>query len=365
MIGCKVMRTLASAEFEIILILGLPCCFSSSSSMRCLKNVVPIPFPEDPYKAIRQSYLVETETPESPHIVASPTSLPDSTPPTLYAEESEGSDTCARSTPSDFTTPLSLDHPLTYTTPTLVPFICRIARMVVRIHPVMLPGLSVSIAEVAAMSDLAFRKRFRSSYERLLFEDQEWYDLKIKRDLSENLPPISAFPTNYQLLKHRFLPEWSSGSLPVSLAPSIVPLPISSPMMSLTFPSPVASPATAETKGFLSELGARVEMQGGLIRGHMVRLGDLSPALFERYDRDIRELFTRSVAVRDEIFSQRYRSRSLKHKQERVAVTFRAIWRPRENQKLRLQIAEERRAQLDLAEIVDSIRRGQEPRGDV
>ncbi|GKA25576.1 hypothetical protein Tco_0711685 [Tanacetum coccineum] len=37
----------------------------------------------------------------------------------------------------------------------------------------------------------------------------------------------------------------------------------------------------------------------------------------------------------------------------------------RENQELRLQIAEERRARLDLAEIVDSMRRGQEPRGDV
>ncbi|GJV68187.1 hypothetical protein Tco_1483696 [Tanacetum coccineum] len=36
-----------------------------------------------------------------------------------------------------------------------------------------------------------------------------------------------------------------------------------------------------------------------------------------------------------------------------------------ENRELRLQIAEERRARLDLAEIIDSMRRGQEPRGDV
>ncbi|GKF07010.1 hypothetical protein Tco_0041234, partial [Tanacetum coccineum] len=36
-----------------------------------------------------------------------------------------------------------------------------------------------------------------------------------------------------------------------------------------------------------------------------------------------------------------------------------------DNRELRLQIAEERRARLDLAEIVDSMRRGQEPRGDV
>ncbi|GKD99673.1 hypothetical protein Tco_1387657, partial [Tanacetum coccineum] len=101
----------------------------------------------------------------------------------------------------------------------------------------------------------------------------------------------------------------------------------------------------------------------GLIRGHAVQLEELSLALFERYDRDIGELFTRSGAVRDEIFSQRYRFRSLKYKQERVVVTFGAIWRPGENRDLRLQLAEERRARLELAKVVDSIRRGQEPRG--
>ncbi|GKF42747.1 hypothetical protein Tco_0126089, partial [Tanacetum coccineum] len=41
----------------------------------------------------------------------------------------------------------------------------------------------------------------------------------------------------------------------------------------------------------------------GLIHDHTVRLEDLSPALFKRYDRDIGELFTRLGAVRDEIFS--------------------------------------------------------------
>ncbi|GKA58356.1 hypothetical protein Tco_0757544 [Tanacetum coccineum] len=55
-------------------------------------------------------------------------------------------------------------------------------------------------------------------------------------------------------------PEWSSSSLPISPSPSIVPLPISSPMIPLTVPSPLASPATAETEGFLTELGAQVEM---------------------------------------------------------------------------------------------------------
>ncbi|GKE21156.1 hypothetical protein Tco_1432668 [Tanacetum coccineum] len=96
---------------------------------------VPIPLLEDPYEAIRKAYLVETDTesepfegpvetktPESPHTIASLTSLPDSTPPACHVEESEDSDTSgARSTSSDSTAPLSPDHPLTHTSPTPTP----------------------------------------------------------------------------------------------------------------------------------------------------------------------------------------------------------------------------------------------------
>ncbi|GKF14246.1 hypothetical protein Tco_0055708, partial [Tanacetum coccineum] len=97
-----------------------------------------------------------------------------------------------------------------------------------------------------------------------------------------------------------------------------------------------------------------------------------------------------SGAVRDEILSKRHRFRSLEYEQERVIVTFGAIWRPvlaleswagqtdaqraalwhaisdmqGENQDLRLQLAEERRAQLELAEVVNSMRRRQEPKRD-
>ncbi|GJX09659.1 hypothetical protein Tco_0199518 [Tanacetum coccineum] len=83
-----------------------------------------------------------------------------------------------------------------------------------------------------------------------------------------------------------------------------------------------------------------------------------------------------SGAVREEIFSQRYQFRSLEYEQERVAVTFGArarsggvtggeIMEAREkkNQDLRLQLTEERRARLELVEIVDGMRRGQDPRG--
>ncbi|GJZ62173.1 hypothetical protein Tco_0618310 [Tanacetum coccineum] len=372
---------------------------------------VPISLPEDPYEAIRQAYLdwtdtefepfedpVETETPESPHTVAPPTSLPEGTPPTL------------------------------------VLILRRTARMDVRVPPMMSPDLSTSMTQVAAMSDFAFRKRFRSSYEsspssspanlpsrkryredegptienedpaargeglvagdegpdmgveirgldyesrgldneghsvesdglglreeeeavpegqqravsvvgavmsvplglgygtlrrqELALEEDHVYSTfevgqgsgsapeyeRLKRVSASRQPTLTtwtnpedgmvyidvlAYPPPTPPIHTPPSPEWSSGLLPISPAPSVVPSPISSPMIPLTVSSPVATPATAETKGFLTELRAQVEMQGGLIRDHT--------------------------------------------------------------------LAEERRAQLELAEIIDSMRRWQEPRGD-
>ncbi|GJX54580.1 hypothetical protein Tco_0282949 [Tanacetum coccineum] len=94
------------------------------------------------------------------------------------------------------------------------------------------------------------------------------------------------------------------------------------------------------------------------------RLDALPPTLFEGYDRDLRELYTRSGAVRDEIFSQRYMFRRLEREQERATVTFSAIWRPvfaleawRENHDLRMQLSEERRERLDLADRVARMER--------
>ncbi|GJT64921.1 hypothetical protein Tco_1016401 [Tanacetum coccineum] len=386
--------------------------------------------------------LVETETPESPHTVASPTSLPDSTPPTCHVEESKDSDTSdARCTSSDSTAPLSPDHPLTHTTPALVPSLCRTAHMVVRVPPAMSPTISDSAFcksesegaedegptvededlaagdEGLAAGDKGPDMRVESlglGGDEAVLEGQQWAASVVETAMGQGsgsvpeperpervsalrqptlttwIDPdddrvyidVPTYPQPAQLVQTPPSPEWSSGSLLVSLAPSIIPSPILSPMISLTIPSPVATPATAEAGGFLTELGARVEMQGGLIYDHTVRLGELSPALFERYDRDIGELFTRSRGIRDEIFSQRYRFRSLKHKQERVAVTFGVIWRPvlapeswagqtdaqraalwhaisdtqMDNKEMQLQITEERRARLDLTEIVDIMR---------
>ncbi|GKC79708.1 hypothetical protein Tco_1130482 [Tanacetum coccineum] len=374
----------------------------------------------DPYEAIRQACLVETDTesepfedpvetgtPESPHTVASPTSLPDSTPPTSHAEELEDSDTSgARSTSSDFTAPLSPDHPLTHTLPTLVPFLCRIARMVVRVPRVMSPSLSASIAEEDEDEEVEESSDFDSEsedgenegpnpeddgpttgddglaagdespgmrVESLGFKGGEGGELRVSsiapfmettgpgfsdqyqeperpEEMSALRQPtlttwinpedgrayidVPVYPLPAPTVQTPPSPKWSSRSLLVFPASSTVPSPISSPMIPLIVPSPVASPATAEAEGFLNELGAQVAMHGGLIHDHTIRLGELSPALFERYDRDIGELFTSD------------------------------FWSDLETS-ISPGIVEERHAWLDLAEIVASMRRGQEPGGDV
>ncbi|GJX40039.1 hypothetical protein Tco_0255029 [Tanacetum coccineum] len=83
----------------------------------------------------------ESEIPESPHIIASPVSLPDSTPPVCHVKESEGSDTSgAGPTSSDSTTPLSPGHPLTRDTPVFVPSLRKTARMTIRVQPVLSPA---------------------------------------------------------------------------------------------------------------------------------------------------------------------------------------------------------------------------------
>ncbi|GJR59600.1 hypothetical protein Tco_1501762 [Tanacetum coccineum] len=75
-------------------------------------------------------------------------------------------------------------------------------------------------------------------------------------------------------------------------------------------------------------VGAQLELHGSILHDHTQLLDALSPTLFADIDRDVRELYTRSRMVRYEIFSQRYRFRSLEREQERTVVTFGALWRP-------------------------------------
>nr|GEV68395.1 copia protein [Tanacetum cinerariifolium] len=337
--GCKVMRTLVSVEIEIVLILRLP-CYLSSSSVRCLES--------DTYEAIRQAYLVGTDTesepfegkartPESPHIVS---------PPTFHVEESEGSGTSgARSTSSDSTAPLLPDHPLTHTTPTLVLILHRTACMAVRVPPVMSPGLSSGIAEVAAMYDSTFCKRFRSSYNsspsptlpvrKRYREDEDhvvgdedlvawvkgpdvddesyglddesyglddescgFYDERHDVDdqsrglndegrgveidglgleeVEEVVPGGQQHATLVMGTATPPSPEWTSGSLLISPSPSVVSLPVSSPMILLIVPLPIASHMTTSTATIpvdedqFIEVGAQLELYRSILQDHTV-----------------------------------------------------------------------------------------------
>ncbi|GKD03297.1 hypothetical protein Tco_1178271, partial [Tanacetum coccineum] len=106
---------------------------------------------------------------------------------------------------------------------------------------------------------------------------------------------IPAYVPPFALVQTPPSPEWSSGSLPVSPSSPVVPSPIA---------SPVATPTAT-----------------------ILRLDTLPPALFDGCARDFGELYTRSGAVRDEIFSQQYRLRILEQEQERATVTFKVLWR--------------------------------------
>nr|GEV62779.1 hypothetical protein [Tanacetum cinerariifolium] len=399
---------------------------------------VPVPLPKDPYEAIRQAYLVgtdtesepfegEAETPESPHNVA---------PTTWHVEESEGSGMSSmRSTSSDSTAPLSPDHPLTHTTPALFPILGRTACMAVRVSPMMSLGLSTGIAEVAAMFDSAFHKSEEDDeVEESLDSDCESKEAEDEGPTAEDEDPTAgdeglavgvegpddkshgmddesrglddeghnvesdglgleeeeAVPEGqqqaapvvrtvvsmplglgYGVLRCRELalgedhvystfevgqgsgsapeperpervsasrqltlttwidskdnmvyidvpayplpappaqtppsPEWTSGLLPILPSPSVVPSPVSSPMIPLTVPSSIASPVATLIATILVDEDQFIEI-----------------------NKDVRELYTRSRAVRVENFSQRYRFRSLEHEQERTAVMFGALWR--------------------------------------
>ncbi|GKD99307.1 hypothetical protein Tco_1387291 [Tanacetum coccineum] len=115
-----------------------------------------------------------------------------------------------------------------------------------------------------------------------------WVDLEDGRVYS-NIP---AYVPLFAPVQTSPSPEWSLGSLPVSPSSPVVPSPIALPVATST------ATISIDEDQFI-EVGA-----------------------------DVRELYTRLGAVRDEIFSQRYRFRSLKREQERATMTFGALWRP-------------------------------------
>ncbi|GKA56965.1 hypothetical protein Tco_0756037 [Tanacetum coccineum] len=434
---------------------------------------VPVLIPDDPYVAVRQAHLADTDTESDPEEAPSEAEksqpLGSRVPLTdkefkAYKPSGTRTDSFHSSASSDSTTPLSPDHPLT--------------------QPAMSPGLLARVIEAMALSDSAFHKRYRSSYktpspspsstlpvqkssnadderERLDDEghglDDEGHGLNNEdhglddeghglddedhglEDEGLGLEEDEVVPEGHQqavpvintvvgeplglgyeaLRRHElaagedqapstfevdledgrvyidilaYVPlvapvhtppslEWSSGSLPISPSSFVVPSPISSLVATLT------ATISVDEDQFI-EVGVQLDLHGSILQDHTQHLDALPPTLVANIDRDVSELYTRSGAVRDEIFSQRYRLRSLEQEQERVAVTFRALWRPvlaleawagqtdaqraalchaiydikRENHDLRMQLAEERRGRSELADCVARMDRRQESR---
>nr|GFA88292.1 hypothetical protein [Tanacetum cinerariifolium] len=106
----------------------------------------------------------------------------------------------------------------------------------------------------------------------------------------------------------------------------VVPSPIDSPVTTL------ASTISVDKDQFLRVM-VQLELHGSLLHDHTQRLDVLPPALFEGYDRDLRELYTRSGM--------------------------------RENHDLRRQIVEERLKRLKLLDRVVRMEKRQESRGGV
>ncbi|GJX65932.1 putative reverse transcriptase domain-containing protein [Tanacetum coccineum] len=150
--------------------------------------------------------------------------------------------------------------------------------------------------------------------------------------------------------------EWSVVSFLVSPSSPVVPTQVA---------SPVTTPATTiavDEEEFL-EVGALLEIHESILHDHTQCLDVLPPTLFEGYDRDLKELYTRSGAVRDEIFSMRYRFRCQTDAQR--AAMWHAIYdTQRENHDLRMQIAEERHERLELTDRVARMEGRRESRGE-
>nr|GEW45234.1 hypothetical protein [Tanacetum cinerariifolium] len=260
---------------------------------------------------------------------------------------------------SDSTAPLSTDHPLTHAsptpTPTRVSFHHKTACMAVRTHPTLSPGMSARIAgigvhlsslrilRVRAQSQI-LREKEGSEDESLDLDDErgshslddEGQGLDDKGQRLEEEGPVASeplglgyraarrhahesteeiAPSTYEVGQSsrvytdtltyappaapiQTLPfhEWSSSSVPVSPSSPVVPSPIASPVATST------ATILVDEDQFL-EVGAQLELDGSILHDHTQRLDALPPTLFEGYDSDLKELYTTSGAVRDEIFS--------------------------------------------------------------
>nr|GEX23279.1 hypothetical protein [Tanacetum cinerariifolium] len=266
-----------------------------------------------------QPLAARTEPPSSGHALISSDSTPVSPLTDEEFEASKPSDTRITSShstnPSDSTTPLSPDHPLAQTSPALTrvsyyrstahteregsedegPSLGEEEKAAPEGQHQVVPVVGIAVDEPLGLGYRALRCR-----ELAFGEGSEtpatrpsvhatWVDLvdgTVYTDILIDVPPIRV------PVQTPPSPEWSFGSLPVSLSSPAVPTLVASPST-----TPTATIAVGEDE-FL-EVGAQLKLYGSILHDHTQRLDTLPPALFKGYDRDIRELYTRPVLALD------------------------------------------------------------------
>nr|GEW84789.1 hypothetical protein [Tanacetum cinerariifolium] len=97
---------------------------------------------------------------------------------------------------------------------------------------------------------------------------------------------------DHHLFRHHLYPSGRLVLLPISPSPSVVPLPVSSPMIPLTVPSPIATSTStiSVNEDQFIEVEAQLELYRGILQDHTQPLYAMPPTLFMEIDRDVREL---------------------------------------------------------------------------
>ncbi|GJT49837.1 hypothetical protein Tco_0975994 [Tanacetum coccineum] len=303
---------------------------------------VPVPLPDDPYVAVRQAQLVDTDTesdPEEAPLKAEELQPLGSRVP-LMSEEFEVSKTSGTRTVSsyslvslDFTAPLSPDHPLTHvsptTSPTRVSFHYSTVRMAVRTHPTLSPCMSARIAEAAALSPFSFCKSEGDKLgEEDTKEDEEDKSLDADderesqglddegqglEDEGLGLEEEEAVPEGQQQAI-LFVETASSRSVPEQQGAERVSA-FRQPTLDtwvdpeagrdytnipayVLLAAPVQTPPSPEwsfDEDQFIEVGAQLELHESILHDHIQHLDALPPTLVVNINKDVRELYTRLV----------------------------------------------------------------------
>ncbi|GJX25614.1 hypothetical protein Tco_0231910 [Tanacetum coccineum] len=338
---------------------------------------------------------------------------------TISSHSSASSDSTAPLSPDH-----PLTHASPTLTPTRVSFHHRTAHMVVRTQPPLSLGMSARITEAIALSLSSFHKRYRSSYEtpsplssmtlpiRKRYRGTSELSLDTKTEdessdsdaegeglkdegpgldneghgLKDEGPGLEeeeeAAPEGqqqavlvvdtavdeplglgYGALRHHELAS-GEGSVPSTFEVDpedgrvythiLIYAPPAAPVQTPPFPEWSSGSLPVSPSSLL-------ELYGSILHDHTQCLDALLPTLFEGYERDLRELYTRSGAVRDEIFSQRL-VLALEAWDGQTDAQRAALWHTiydiqRENHDLKRQIAEERHERLELIDCVARIER--------